>query len=266
MKGLVATFVTAILGAAGTAGYANTANTGAGDPLLVIGPVESVNSAHSIAVVLDQKVLIGAHDSVTVGNTVAVYGEVLGDGSLNATKVVAEGAYVPGATPVFMMGTVQKVEASIGRAVVSGITVDLTALMSQGSVTPAVGSTVEVSGTQPANNGLLVASGIASSGKALAPDSITGSGKALALDSITGSGKAVMTPNSITGSGKAVMTPNSITGSGKAVVTPNSITGSGKAVMTPNSITGSGKAVMSPNSITGSGKAVMSPNSITGSG
>ena len=166
MRGLVATFVTAILGAASAAGFANSANTGSGDSLLVIGPVESVNSAHTSAVVLGQKVLIGAHDSVTVGNTVAVYGEVLGDGSLNATKVVAEGTYVAGATSVYMVGTVQKVQASIGRAVVSGITVDLTPLMSEGAVTPAVGSTVEISGTQPVNSGLLVAAGITGSGKA----------------------------------------------------------------------------------------------------
>ena len=240
MKGLVATFVTAILGAAGTAGYANSANTGSGDPLLVVGPVESVDSAHTMAVVLGQKVLVGAHDSVTVGNTVAVYGAALGDGSLNATKVVAEGNYVAGATPVFMTGTVQKVQTSIGRAVVSGITVDLTALMSQGPVTPAVGSTVEISGTQPVNNGLLVA------------------------NSITGSGKALISPDSITGSGKALVTPNSITGSGK--VSAYSITGSGKAsLVSTNSITGSGK--VSTNSITGSGKAsLVNTNSITGSG
>jgi Domain of unknown function (DUF5666) len=214
VKSLVATFVTAILGAAGTASYANSSNTGAGDPLLVVGPVESVNSAHTMAVVLGQKVLINAHDSVTVGSTVAVYGAELGDGSLNATKVVEEGAYVAGATPVFVSGTVQKVQPSIGRAVVSGISVDLTPLMSQGSVTPAVGSKVEISGTQPVNNGLLVADGISGSGMATA--GISGSGKALA--GISGSGMATA---GISGSGKALA---GISGSGMATA---GISGSG---------------------------------------
>ena len=215
MRNLVATFVTAILGAAGTAGYASGANTA--DPLLVVGPVESVNAAHTVAVVLGQKVLIGSAAAVAVGDTVAVYGAVLGDGGLNATKVVVEGAYVPGATPVFVSGTVQQVQPSIGRAVVSGITVDLTALMSTGAVTPAVGSKVEISGTQPVNNGLLVAAGISGSGKAMA--GISGSGKAMA--GISGSGKIVAA--GISGSGKAMA---GISGSGKVLAA--GISGSGK--------------------------------------
>ena len=211
MKGIVAAFVTAILGAAGTA---NATNTGAGDALLVVGPVESVNSAHTMAVVLGQKVLLGTNSSVTVGSTVAVYGEVLGDGSLNGTKLEVEGAYVPGATPVYVSGTVQKVQPSIGRAVVSGITVDLTAIMSSGAMTPAVGSTVEISGTQPVNNGLLVADGISGSGMVAA--GISGSGKA--LSGISGSG---LTAAGISGSG---MVAAGISGSG---LTAAGISGSG---------------------------------------
>ena len=265
MRNLVATFITAILGAAGTVGYANSANTGTGDPLLVVGPVESVNAAHTVAVVLGQKVLIGAEASVAVGNTVAVYGEVLGDGGLNATKLVVEGAYVPGATPVFVSGTVQQVQPSIGRAVVSGITVDLTALMSTGAVTPAVGSKVEISGTQPVNSGLLVADGISGSGKVMAGISgsglamagISGSGKAtagisgsgLAMAGISGSGLAMA---GISGSGLAMA---GISGSGLAMA---GISGSGLAMA---GISGSGKAMAG---ISGSGKVVAA--GISGSG
>ena len=243
MRNLVATFVTAILGAAGTAGYASGANTA--DPLLVVGPVESVNAAHTVAVVLGQKVLIGSAAAVAVGDTVAVYGAVLGDGGLNATKVVVEGAYVPGATPVFVSGTVQQVQPSIGRAVVSGITVDLTALMSTGAVTPAVGSKVEISGTQPVNNGLLVAAGISGSGKAMA--GISGSGKAMA--GISGSGTAMA---GISGSGTAMA---GISGSGTAMA---GISGSGTAMA---GISGSGKAMAG---ISGSGKVLAA--GISGSG
>jgi hypothetical protein len=72
VKSLVATFITAALGVASTAGYANTNSVEAKEqsaPLLLIGPVESVSSTHTYAVVLGQKVLIGAFDQVTVGET-----------------------------------------------------------------------------------------------------------------------------------------------------------------------------------------------------
>ena len=187
MKSLVATFVTAILGAAGAAGYATTNNTEVKEqsaPLLLVGPVESVSAKHTFAVVLGQKVLIGTTDRVTVGDTVAVYGESLSDGSLKAAKVVSEGLYVPGATSIFISGTVQQVQPSIGRATVSGLSVDLTSLMAQGAVTPAVGSTLEITGTQPINNGLFVASGISGGGKTA--NGISGGG--LTADGISGGG------------------------------------------------------------------------------
>jgi Domain of unknown function (DUF5666) len=198
VKSLVATFVTAILGAASAAGYATTNNTNVKEqaaPLLLVGPVESVNAKHTLAVVLGQKVLIGTSDRVTVGDTVAVYGESLGDGSLKATKVVSEGLYVPGATSIFISGTVQQVQPSIGRATVSGLPVDLTSLMAQGAVTPAVGSTLEITGTQPVNNGLFVASGISGGGKVASGISGGGlsaagiSGGGLSAAGISGGGK-----------------------------------------------------------------------------
>jgi hypothetical protein len=249
VKSLVATFITATLGAACTAGYANTNNLGAEEqnaPLLLIGPVESVSSTHTFAVVLGQKVLIGAFDQVTVGETLAVYGQYLGDGSLNAAKVVSEGAYVPGATPVFVEGTVQKVQPSVGQVTVSGLSVDLTSLMSRGAVSPIVGSKLQITGIQPVNNGLVVASGLSTEG-------ISGGGKAVA-DGISGGGFAV---NGISGGGKAVA--DGISGGGKAVVA-NGISGGGLAV---NGISGGGKAVA--DGISGGGKAVVA-NGISGGG
>ena len=191
MKSLVATFITAAVGVAGTAGYANPNNQEQRATLLLIGPVESVNSAHTAADVLGQKVLIGASDQLTVGDTVAVYGQSLSDGSLSATKVVSEGTYVPGATPIYVEGTVQKVQPSIGRATINGLNVDLTALMAHGAVSPTVGSKLQITGTQPVNNGLVVAIG-------LTADGISGGGKVVA-NGISGGGKAVA--NGISGGG-----------------------------------------------------------------
>jgi hypothetical protein len=196
VKSLVATIVTAVLGAAGTAGFANTNSPEVKEqnaPLLVIGPVESVNSTHTAAIVLGQKILIGAYDQVTVGDTVAVYGKSLPDGSLAAGKIVSEGPYVPGATSIFLTGTVQQVQPSIGRAIVSGLSVDLTSLMAHGAVSPAVGSRLQITGTQPVNNGLVLASG-------LSVDGISGGGRT--ASGISGGGLAV---NGISGTASAVV-------------------------------------------------------------
>src|SRR5207253_530938 len=184
-----------------------------------------------------------------VGNTVAVFGTARADGTIEASAIQSRGTYVPGATSIFVSGTVQRAEPALGRVVVSGVTVDLTSAMSYGVFSPAVGSKLAISGTQPVSRGLVLVSGSGASvngitGSGAAVTGSTGSGAA--VSGITGSGAAV---SGITGSGAAV---NGITGSGAAV---NGITGSGAAV---DGITGSGAAV---NGITGSGAAV---NGITG--
>ena len=244
MKSLVATFITAAVGAAGAAAYANTNSQEQSVPLLLIGPVESVNSAHTAASVLGQKVLIGASDQLTVGDTVAVYGQSLSDGSLKAAKVVSEGAYVPGATPIFVDGTVQRIQPSVGRATVNGLNVDLTALMAHGAVSPTVGSKLQITGTQPVNNGLVVASG-------LSADGISGGGKAIA-NGISGGG---FTADGISGGGRVVA--NGISGGGKAIA--NGISGGG---FTADGISGGGRVVA--NGISGGGKAIA--NGISGGG
>src|SRR3569833_3286021 len=74
MKSLVATFVTALVGAATTVGLAASGGGGVHDVLLLIGPVEAINSIHTRAVVLGQKNTNQPAKGVAVGNTVAVYG------------------------------------------------------------------------------------------------------------------------------------------------------------------------------------------------
>ena len=234
MKSLVATFITAALGAVCTAGYANTNSLEAREqsaPLLLIGPVESVSSTHAFAVVLGQKVLIGAFDQVTVGDTVAVYGEFLGDGSLNAAKVVSEGPYVPGATPVYVEGTVQKVQSSVGRATVSGLSVDLTSLMARGAVSPTVGSKLQITGTQPVNNGLVVASGLSANGISGGGRSASGiSGGGISVSGISGGG---LSASGISGGGRSA---SGISGGGISV---SGISGGG---LSASGISGGGLA------------------------
>jgi hypothetical protein len=254
MKTLVATFVTALVGAAATVGLAASGGGGVHDVLLLIGPVEAINSIQTRAVVLGQKISIAPSQGVAVGNTVAVYGSESADGTITATKVVSQGLYVPGSTSVYLVGVVQKVQSSVGRVVVNGLTVDLTPAMAQGAAVPTVGSEFRILGTQPVGRGTVMANGISGSG--LVANGISGSG--LSLNGISGSGLSVngisgsgLSANGISGSGKSV---NGISGSGLAA---NGISGSG---LSANGISGSG---LSANGISGSGKSV---NGISGSG
>jgi hypothetical protein len=129
--------------------------------LLLVGPVESLLAREKAIVVLGQKIRVSAGTSFAGGELVAVYGTVE-NAKLVVSRIERSGAYVPGATEVLLTGVVQKLYVSIGRAVVSGVSVDLTSLVSaDGSqVAPAVGSIVQVAGIQPTEGGVMLVGGI----------------------------------------------------------------------------------------------------------
>jgi hypothetical protein len=257
MKTSVRAAVAILLGtAAASAGVG-----GSSAELLVIGPVESINAADRTATILEQRVHTTMVDALAVGNTVAVFGTARADGTIEASTIQFRGVYVPGATSIFISGTVQRAEHALGRVVVNGVTVDLTSAMSYGMLSPAIGSKLAISGTQPVNRGLVLVSGTRGSvqgiaGTGSAVNGIAGTGSAVngiagtgsALNGIAGTGSAV---NGIAGTGSAV---NGIAGTGSAV---NGIAGTGSAV---NGIAGTGSAV---NGIAGTGSAV---NGIAGTG
>ena len=209
--------------------------------LLVVGPVDSKNAKEQTAIVLGQKIPLSAIGHMNVGETAAVFGKVATNGTLVTSVIRDQGRYVAGATSVLLTGVLEKNDLLTGRAVIGGVTVDVTPTMADGPFSAAVGSTIQVVGIQPNAGGVILASGISGSGK-IAPDGISGSGKATPLG-ISGSGKVA--PDGISGSGKA--TPLGISGSGK--VAPAGISGSGKAA--PLGISGSGK--VAPAGISGSG-------------
>jgi hypothetical protein len=144
----------------GTSGAATAAaeNEQGGPDLIVVGPVEAVDSAKGLTVVLGQRVH-GVVDGLTVGDTAAVFGTMQRDGSISAVAIQARGSYVPGATSIFLAGTVQKAQPLVGRVVISDVTIDLTSVMSYGTFSPTVGSKLAVSGTQPAHGGVVVVNG-----------------------------------------------------------------------------------------------------------
>jgi hypothetical protein len=128
--------------------------------LVLVGPVEAVNAATSVAIVLGQKVLAPSASDLVVGDTVFVVGELNPDGSIFAEGIQDAGLYVPGATQVLLTGVVQKVDSAVGRVTVGGVSIDLTTIGTNQSLTLSKGSTVQIAGTQPVNGGLVLANGI----------------------------------------------------------------------------------------------------------
>src|SRR5437763_7410170 len=220
MKMSVRLAVAILLGTA-TASTSLAGVGASGCELLFIGPLGTATAAESTATILGQRVHMPAIDAIAVGNTVAVFGTARADGTIEASAIQSRGIYVPGATSIFVSGTVQRAEPAVGRVVVSGVTVDLTSAMSHGMFSPAVGSKLAISGTQPVSRGLVLVSGTPASVQGIA-------GTGTVVNGIAGTGTAV---NGIAGTGTSV---NGIAGTGTAV---NGIAGTGAAV---NGIAGTG--------------------------
>ena len=159
----LAAVATAITAHAGISG--GGASAAVQEPkLLLVGPVEAIDVKHSTAIVLGQTVLVHQTEGLTIGETVEVFGTTRPDGVFAASAVKSEGLYVPGSTGILLSAPVQKLEPSVGRAIIGGLNVDLTALMAAGAVSPEVGAVVQVNGTQPALHGLVLANGISGGG------------------------------------------------------------------------------------------------------
>src|ERR1700736_2577025 len=180
---------------------------GRGPELLVVGPVESIDALNRTAIVLGQHVQTNAAGVLVVGDSVAVFGTPNRDGSIRASAIQSRGLYVPGPTSIFIAGTVERAEPSVGRIVVNGVKVDLTSVMSRGVLAPALGSKLAISGTQPVSHGLVLVDGIAGTGASV--NGIAGTGAK--VSGIAGTGASV---NGIAGTGAKV---SGIAGTGAKV-------------------------------------------------
>jgi hypothetical protein len=268
MKGLVTIGVAVALAAVTPDLWASSAAAGpsAGQPsLLLVGPVESISEKNGTAVVLGQKLSVALPESVVVGDSVSVYGKMRDDGTLAISKVTNQGIYVPGATHVVLTALVQQVHASVGRAKVGGLDVDLTSIGTTSASTSVVsGTVVQISGTQPSTHGVVLADAIVGGG--FSSNAIVGGG----LNAIVGGGSqsdAIVGGglNAIVGGGSK---PNAIVGGGLNAIVgggskPNAIVGGGLNAIVgggskPNAIVGGGL-----NAIVGGGSK---PNAIVGGG
>jgi hypothetical protein len=258
-----------------------------------LGPVESSNSKVDI-LVLGQRFTLDASTVCTIrgkvvskaGCTAALsryaYAVVEGDSvqlSKAARITVLPFSYVPGASTVMVGARITAARPDLGVVSLSGLTVDNTALLSAGAVDLAVGTYLEVSGTQPAFGSTVLADGIryealtiTGTGRQL--QTITGTGRQLqtitgtGIQTITGTGIQTITGTgiqTITGSGTQTITgtgiqAQTITGTGMQTQT---ITGTGRQLQT-DTITGTGRQLKT-DTITGTGRQLQT-DTITGTG
>ena len=171
MNKLVSMVVSAAIAATVSTAYAGISGGGNAASvqsvkLLLVGPVESVNARAGLVTILGQKLAYSQSGKLVTGDAAAVFGYTRANGRLTATSIVDEGQYVPGASTIFLSGKVTNSDSAVGRVVVDGLAVDLTGAMSDGAVTPSVGTSIEIRGIQPAAGGLVVANGISGGGNA----------------------------------------------------------------------------------------------------
>jgi hypothetical protein len=128
-----------------------------GSDLLVLGAIGYVGDG--FISVLGQTAFVDV-DGLGTGMTVAVYGSIDADtGGILDAQVFAVSASFGGAS--YLRGIVDEVDLAGGLAVVSGMTVDYSALLSNGSA-PEVGDEVSVTGWSYGDASLLVADPLSS--------------------------------------------------------------------------------------------------------
>ena len=231
-----------------------------GQELALVGPAESLNCTTAEIQILGIRLksesvaaVASACEVQATGNTPYVAAIALidaaGTAKLTKLSLVRSESYVPGASTVYVRGTVSSVDFATAQFVVSGGRFSI-----QGGQLPRAGSTVEVIGTQPLVGSVVLVASLATVNK----DGIVGSG--VTTSGIVGSG--TKSTSGIVGSGASL---NGIVGSGAATTgivgsgakSTSGIVGSGAST---SGIVGSGA---STSGIVGSGAAT---NGIVGSG
>ena len=149
----------------------------AAESLLVVGPVESIDVSQGVLQVLGQTVRLTSQTRVYVGSLansahatrttqrairtvdagqmVAVWSS---DGNAASVILISRERSVPGSTQVYVSGKVTSVDPLRGVATVGGTTIDLTSTLYRGPLEVSVGDALQVLGTQPLPNGVVLAS------------------------------------------------------------------------------------------------------------
>src|SRR5579864_2812557 len=124
--------MTVISGHAGITGGGTAAVSREEPRLLIVGPVESVDVRHGIATILGQMVVAANVEQLSIGDTAVVFGKRQLSGLVAASQIRSQGLYVAGATSIYLLGSIQKSDASVGKITVEGLSIDLTPIMADG--------------------------------------------------------------------------------------------------------------------------------------
>ena len=133
------------------------------DDVIAVGPVEAMASNGREFSVLGRAFQVEGRASLEIGQYVAVHGNLTSDGLATDVWVEVIGNYSPGSDPVYERGVVTEVRPFVGRMSIGGSQVDYTpALGASSGVNPTIGAVVEVAGTQPSPNGVVLVDGMMS--------------------------------------------------------------------------------------------------------
>ena len=164
----------------------------AASDLLLLGPVDMVEPSNFRVHVLGQWIAVskgqisGSLDG-TIGHVVAAYGSIAANGSLDVTAIREQTSisYVPGATQLYLKGSISSVDHLRGTAQIGSLSINyLNALHTLDADDLAVGAVVSFGGVQfaeanrfYADRGLVhLIAGQTGSGIVIAPAGQTGSG------------------------------------------------------------------------------------------
>ena len=135
-----------------------SANAGSGRELLFSAPIQKLDRGTETVTVLG-RTFHAQTAQLNVGEVVKVYGTLEKDGSVGDALVQGTNTFGANGDSVFLKGVVTNSDPALGRIEVDGLTVDYTSQLGNSQfVVPAPGDVIALSGMQPTNQDLLVAS------------------------------------------------------------------------------------------------------------
>jgi hypothetical protein len=177
-----------------------TIERAASGSLLAIGRVDRVSRSVFAVSVLGQKFILLAGSAnerfmsdVKIGQPVALFGEISRGRYFVDAALRLDGQYVPGASKVYLRGSISSIDKRIGELSVGLAQLDTSGLVSRSIADRfAKGAMTAVLGTQPQVGGRVLVESIR---KAAAPDASLGTGR---LDASVGTGR----PDASVGTGR----------------------------------------------------------------
>jgi hypothetical protein len=135
-----------------------SAEAASGRELLISAPIQKLDRSTETVTVLGQSFHADTAQ-LSIGEIVKVYGLLQKDGSVSDALVEGTETFGANGDAVFLKGVVTNSDPALGRVEINGLAVDYTSQLGNSQfATPATGDVVALSGMQPTNQGVLVAS------------------------------------------------------------------------------------------------------------